>query len=168
MIVRDGSGDPLPSEGEKTAIALLYFLTSLKEDQFDIKKGVIVLDDPISSFDTNTLFAAYGLVRERTKSAGQLFILTHNFTFFREVRSWFGSTNRKNQASPRAQFYMLGNVSDSKNRHSEIRKLDPLLMNYGSDYHYLFACVWRGAKSTGTLESYYPLPNMARRLLDAF
>ena len=168
MIVRDGSGDPLPSEGEKTAIALLYFLTSLKEDQFDIKKGVIVLDDPISSFDTNTLFAAYGLVRERTKSAEQLFILTHNFTFFREVREWFGSTNRKNQASPRAQFYMLGNASDSKNRHSEIRKLDPLLMNYESDYHYLFACVWRGAKSTDTLESYYPLPNMARRLLDAF
>ena len=168
IIVRKGGGDPLPSEGEKAAIALLYFLTSLKEDQFDIEKSIIVFDDPVSSFDANTLFAAYGLVRERTKSAGQLFILTHNFTFFRAVREWFGRANSGKQAVPRAQFYMLGNVSDSQDRHSEIRKLDPLLRNYGSDYHYLFARVWRGARSTGTLESYYPLPNMARRLLDAF
>lgn len=166
-IVRGDGGDLLPSEGEKTAIALLYFLTSLKDDKFDMDNGVVVLDDPVSSLDANTLFSAYGFVRERTRSAGQLFILTHNFTFFREVRNWFKKTkNRKDSLS--AQFYMLDRASNGQDRHSEICKLDPLLRNYGSDYHYLFACVWRGARSGRTLKSYYPLPNMARRLLEAF
>ena len=167
-VVRDGGGDPLPSEGEKTAIALLYFLTSLKGDKFDMENGVVVLDDPVSSLDANTLFAAYGFVRERAKSAGQLFILTHNFTFFRAVKEWFGRADSGKGTAPRAQFYMLESVSDDQGRHSEIRELDPLLRNYGSDYHYLFARVWRGAISAGTLETNYPLPNMARRLLETF
>ena len=168
VIVRKGNADPQPSEGEKTAIALLYFLTSLRRDGFDIGKSIIVLDDPVSSLDASSLFAAYGFIREHTNLAGQLFILTHNFTFFREVRKWFDKKNRKKDGSKRAQFYMLDNTSDGQGRRSEIRELDPLLKDYGSDYHYLFASVLRGSKQTGKLESYYPLPNMARRLLEAF
>ena len=166
-ISRNGDANPFPSDGEKTAIALLYFLQSLKGDRFNIKEGIIVLDDPISSLDTNALFAAIGFIRERTQAAGQLFVLTHNFTFFREVREWFKSKNRPNRRCD-AQFYMLSSRSEGENRQSEIRKLDPLLKDYGSDYHYLFKCVWRGSKSLDSLESNYHLPNMARRLLDSF
>ena len=78
VIARDGEFNPLPSEGEKTAIALLYFLQSLESDQLGIEKSVIVLDDPVSSLDANALFAAYGFIRERTKNAGQLLVLTHS------------------------------------------------------------------------------------------
>ena len=167
VIMRKGDADPLPSEGEKTAIALLYFLTSLRKDGFDIGESVIVLDDPVSSLDANSLLAAYGFIRERTNLAGQLFIMTHNFTFFRKVREWFDKKRRKD-GSRRAQFYMLYSSSDGQGRCSEIRKLDPLLKDYKSDYHYLFARVWRGAQQADNLEAYYTLPNMARRLLDAF
>ena len=167
VIMREGDADPLPSEGEKTAIALLYFLTSLHRDGFNIGESVIVLDDPVSSLDASSLFAAYGFIREHTNLAGQLFILTHNFTFFREVRGWF-SKKKHRDGSRRAQFYMLNSSSDGQGRRSEMQKLDPLLKDYGSDYHYLFARVWRGAQQKDKLESYYPLPNMARRLLDAF
>ena len=160
-ISRNGDANPLPSDGERTAIALLYFLQSLRAGRFNTKEGIIVLDDPVSSLDANALFAAVGFIRERTQTAGQLFVLTHNFTFFREVREWF---KRKKDS---AQFYMLSSRSEGKSRQSEIRKLDPLLKNYGSDYHYLFKCVWNGARS-GSLGSYYHLPNMARRLLDSF
>ena len=160
-ISRNGDANPLPSEGERTAIALLYFLQSLKADRFNIKEDIIVLDDPVSSLDANALFAAIGFIRERTQTAGQLFVLTHNFTFFREVRGWF----KKKKYS--AQFYMLSSRSEGESRQSEIRKLDPLLEDYGSEYHYLFKCVWIGARS-GSLESNYHLPNMARRLLDSF
>lgn len=64
---------------------------------------------------------------------------------------------------------MLNCLSDEGGRYSAIENLDPLLERYESDYHYLFACVLRGAKdSTSGLESNYVLPNMARRLLEAF
>lgn len=168
VIVRKDNADPKPSEGEKTAIALLYFLTSLKRDGFDIRESIVVLDDPVSSLDASSLFAAFGFIREHTNLAGQLFILTHNFTFFREVREWFDHKKSKDSSKKCAQFYMLYSTSDGQGRRSEIRELDTLLKYYGSDYHYLFARVLRGSKQTDKLEFYYPLPNMARRLLETF
>ena len=167
-ITRQGDPMPQPSEGETTAIALLYFLKSLNDNRFDVENGVVVLDDPVSSLDANALFMAHAFVRGRTKHAGQLFILTHNFTYFREVRNWFCKNKGCKGANPNAQLYMLDCQSDGKGRHSKIQTLDPLLKHYESDYHYLFACVWRGASSTGTLEANYALPNLARRLLETF
>ena len=72
------------SEGERTAIAFLYFLKSLEDKDFDISKGVVVIDDPVSSLDANALFSAFGYMKERTKNSYQIFILTHNFMFFRQ------------------------------------------------------------------------------------
>lgn len=85
------------SEGERTAIALLYFLRSLEDRRFDLERGVVVLDDPVSSLDANALFSAFGFIRERTQNAGQLFILTHNFAFFRQVRNWFHHLKGQNK-----------------------------------------------------------------------
>ena len=159
------------SEGETTAIALLYFLKSLTDRRFDFSNGVVVLDDPMSSLDSNSLFSAFGLIQDRTKEAGQLFILTHNFTFFRQVRNWFRYVKDQNKTFSKrpCRFYMLNCLSDDKGRYSRIEPLDPLLERFESDYHFLFASVVRGASaSTGTLETHYSLPNMARRLLEAF
>ena len=171
-VTRNGFPASQLSEGEITAIALLYFLKSLTDHRFDFPNGVVVLDDPISSLDANSLFLAYGFIQERTKDAGQLFILTHNFTFFRQVRNWFHHIKgqRKGDVNKRpARFYMLNCLSDDEGRYSNIQNLDPLLERYESDYHYLFACVRNSASSsTSTLETNYALPNMARRLLEAF
>ena len=171
-VTRNGVPAAQLSEGEITAIAFLYFLKSLTDHRFDLPNGAVVLDDPISSLDANSLFLAYGFIQERTKDAGQLFILTHNFTFFRQVRSWFhhikGQRGKDVSKRP-ARFYMLNCLSDDKGRHSNIQHLDPLLEQYESDYQYLFACVQRSASSsTSGLETNYMLPNMARRLLEAF
>ena len=160
------------SEGETTAIALLYFLRSLKDRRFDFKNGIVVLDDPVSSLDANALFLAHGFIQSHAENAGQLFILTHNFTFFRQVRGWFrhipGQRKTDIQLRP-SRFYMLNCLSDDGGRHSAIQTLDPLLEYYESDYHYLFACVQRSVSlSKSTLETNYVLPNMARRLLEAF
>ena len=171
-LTRNGVPATQLSEGETTAIALLYFLKSLNDHRFDFSNGVVVLDDPISSLDANALFLAYGFIQERTRNAGQLFILTHNFTFFRQVRNWFHnlSGQRSQDLNKRpARFYMLNCLSGEGGRYSTIQNLDPFLERYESDYHYLFACVLRGAiSSTSGLESNYVLPNMARRLLEAF
>jgi wobble nucleotide-excising tRNase len=173
-ITRNGTPAQALSEGETTAIALLYFLKSLKDRRFELAKGVVVLDDPVSSLDANALYLAFGFIRERTKDAAQLFILTHNFTFFRQVRNWFHHLNKKKKkgVEPPARFYMLdcARSSDDDQRCSSIRRLDPLLGQFESEYHYLFARIYRGATAPAPqgLEENYVLPNMARRVLESF
>jgi wobble nucleotide-excising tRNase len=102
-----------------------------------------------------------------------LIILTHNSTFFRQVRNWFHHLKgqNKNDVSQRpARFYMLDCAHDHNGRCATIRWLDPLLEQYDSEYHYLFARVYRASTGTGPtrLEENYVLPNMARRMLEAF
>ena len=64
---------------------------------------------------------------------------------------------------------MLNCLSDGGGRYSAIQTLDPLLEHYESDYHYLFACIQRSVSfPESALEVNYVLPNMARRLLEAF
>ncbi len=161
------------SEGERTAIALLYFLKSLKDKRFDLARGVVALDDPVSSLDSNALFLAFAFIREHTRDAGQLFILTHNFSFFRQVRNWFQHLKRQNQkvvGDRPAQFFMLDAAQEGKVRSSVIRSLDPLLADYESEYQYLFARIHQAATASASqdLEANYALPNMARRMLEAF
>lgn len=172
-IKRAGEPAQALSEGEMTAIALLYFLKSLNDRQFDLKNGIVVLDDPVSSLDANALYLAFGFIRDRTEEAGQLIILTHNFTFFRQVRNWFHhlkGQNKKDINQRPARFYMLECAYDQNGRCAGVRLLDPLLEEYESEYHYLFACVYRASneKKPADLEKNYGLPNMARRLLEAF
>lgn len=171
VIMRDGVPAHDPSDGEMNTIALLYFLRSLGSQDFDLGDGVVVLDDPVSSLDENALHLAAGLVRARTKSAKQLFILTHNFSFFRQVRDWFESANRNaaKSAEPPARFYMLRPTVKGEHRTSALIPLDPLLRRYQSDYHYLFSRIYTAANPpNGTLEDVYPLPNLTRRFLEAF
>ena len=160
------------SEGERTAIALLYFLKSLDDHRFDLKNGVIVLDDPVSSLDAGALFLAHSFIQERTRNAGQLFILTHNFALLRLTCGWFkklSGQNNKSIGERPAQFYMLNCTFDNKGRSSNIEVMDSLLKDYESDYHYLFEQIWNNSNNTTvSLNNNYSLPNMARRLLEGF
>lgn len=172
-ITRDGEPAFDLSEGERSAIALLYFLKTLEDHRFGVDGGVVVLDDPVSSLDDNALYLAAGLIRERTQGAKQLFVLTHSFPFFRLMRQWLRSMKGQRVKDPSlrpARFYMLDCADRNGARCSRLQPLDPLLSCYESDYHYLFARVHREARSTADvpLEHSYALPNMARRLLEAF
>lgn len=171
--MRNGVPADSLSEGERTALALLYFLKSLDDREFSLTEGVVVLDDPVSSLDENSIYLAFGYIRQRTQNAAQLFLLTHNFTLFRQVRNWFHNLRgqRRNQVDRRpARFYMLDQVLDSETRCTALRPLDPLLEQYESEYHYLFARVYRerSAAADTTLEYLYDLPNIGRRLLETF
>ncbi|UOS35888.1 ATP-binding protein [Helicobacter pylori] len=83
------------SEGEVTFITFLYYyhLTkgSLKENDIS-KNKVLVIDDPISSLDSNILFIVSVLVKKLMKEAmkektniKQVIILTHNTYFYKEI-----------------------------------------------------------------------------------
>ncbi|AOJ72862.1 MULTISPECIES: AAA family ATPase [Burkholderia] len=167
-LVRRGGAATNLSEGERTAIAFLYFLKSLEDRSFDLKHGIVVVDDPISSLDSNSVYSAFGFMKRKLCDAGQLFVLTHNYTFLRQVRNWFKHANR-HKAKP-ARFYMLRASYVGGQRSSAIEAMDPFLRDYESEYHYLFKRIVEASSlpEGGPLKTYYELPNLARRLLETF
>jgi wobble nucleotide-excising tRNase len=174
QITRHGVSAKNLSEGERTAIAFLYFLKSLQAKDFTIANDIVVIDDPVSSLDTNSLFCAFGYMKERTKDAGQLFILTHNFGFFRQAKNWFNHLEhqRSNDITKRpGRFYMVEASFVGGKRTATLKQLDPLLHQFESEYHYLFKKVHDDAKNIGPkrgLEEFYGIPNIARRLVESF
>jgi wobble nucleotide-excising tRNase len=170
-ITRDGVRASNLSEGERTAIAFLYFLKTLQDKDFKVADDIVVIDDPVSSLDSNALFSAFGYMKERTRSPNQLFVFTHNFSFFRQVKNWFDHVNKMKKTKGDAQFYMLQSVFNGSQRNAVMAPLDKMLDRYASEYHYLFKRVVDVASSTAPearLEAYYAIPNMARRLLESF
>lgn len=167
-ICRGGQPAMHLSDGERTAIAFLYFLKSLEGTDFDLKNGVVVIDDPVSSLDANSLYSAFGFMKQRTVGAGQLFVLTHNFAFFRQVKNWF--KHLRGQDRKQGRFYMLTTDFAEGRRTAKLEVLDPFLHDFESEYHYLFKRVHDEAHKAPVsgLESYYALPNIARRLLESF
>lgn len=173
-LTRGGKPAQHLSEGERTAIAFLYFLKSLEDKTFDLSKGIVVIDDPVSSLDANALFSAFGYMKERTKSCHQLFIFTHNFAFFRQIKNWFH--HLKGQKSPHIEkrpgrFYALLSTIDEYERSATLTPIDPLLEQFESEYHFLFRQVYDVANSavcTNGLAQFYGLPNIARRLIETF
>lgn len=83
------------SEGEKTFVTFLYFYHLLKGS--DSESGmttdrIVAIDDPISSLDSDILFIVGSLIKglfdEVRSGAGlikQIFVLTHNVYFHKEV-----------------------------------------------------------------------------------
>jgi len=96
-IVRENGEDANEtlSEGEKTFITFLYFyhLINGSNDQDKVNTArVIVIDDPISSLDSNILFMVSNLINNLKKKVRsnhmnfkQLIILTHNVYFHKEI-----------------------------------------------------------------------------------
>lgn len=167
-IRRDGQVALNLSEGERTAIAFLYFLKSLRDKDFDLTKGIVVIDDPVSSLDANSLFSAFGHMQAGIKGVGQLFVLTHNFSFFRLVKNWLHHLPKEVRRECRN--YMVRAMPVGAGRAARLHELDPLLRDYESEYHYLFKRVFEEANKApqADLSSYYEHPNLARRLLESF
>lgn len=168
-LMRRGAHATNLSEGERTAIAFLYFLKSLDDRSFDLQNGIVVIDDPISSLDSNSIYSAFGFMKRKLCDAGQLFVLTHNYTFLRQVLNWFKFMNKRQRVKP-AHFYMLRATFVAGERCSAIEALDPFLRDHESEYHYLFKRILAagGLPGGGPLQTYYELPNLARRLLESF
>jgi len=163
QITRNGEIAKDLSEGEKTALAIVYFLTKINEEGFDLKNGIIVIDDPVSSLDSTTIFQAFGFIKESVKVVGQIFILTHHFDFFRQVKNWFSYCKNDRE------YFMMVCKEENSTRKSAIIKIDKLLIDYESEYHFLFSVLYKFAKEREHhLKEMYPLPNVARKFLESF
>lgn len=112
VITRHGAKVDHLSEGEKTALALLHFLGSLEDRGRDTRDLCVVIDDPISSLDSDIAFGASAVLwgnllgklscrcgRDETcrcndgrrMRVDQLILLTHSFDFF---RNWSNQLDR--------------------------------------------------------------------------
>ncbi|WP_412873651.1 AAA family ATPase [Curtobacterium poinsettiae] len=95
--IRRANGDVASeslSEGERTFISFLYFAQSLEGTRGDNESSnlLAVIDDPISSLDSDVLYAVSTIVRHILRRIAdglgrvrQLIVLTHNAHFHKEV-----------------------------------------------------------------------------------
>jgi wobble nucleotide-excising tRNase len=107
-LVRDLNGkkvvvDKNLSEGERHFIAFLYFyhiVMGSQSDEGKVEDKIVIIDDPVSSMDSSSLFVVAALTREmiavcynnysldeenRDDHIRQFFCMTHNPYFFREI-----------------------------------------------------------------------------------
>lgn len=152
------------SEGEETFISFLYFVYmirgGLKTDNIGTHK-VIVVDDPICSLDSSILYVVSSLVRELTDCAkkginniDQVFILTHNVYFHKEVSFMDG----RNQTDTKVSFWTL----HKKNEISTVKSYNnknPITTSY--------ALLWKEVKNSDSISS-VSLQNAMRRILENF
>jgi len=95
------------SEGDKSALALAFFLTKLELDT-SIQDKIIVFDDPVSSFDLNRKSTTINKLLYFGKKAKQLFVLTHNIIFAGE---FWKNANQISLTSQCSKIEFLGNSS---------------------------------------------------------
>jgi len=165
-----------PSEGEKTAIALCYFLTSLRAEGRSIEDLIVVIDDPISSLDTKAMNYASVLLRVWTKDAAQVFLLTHNMHCMNEFKkAWRRHASTKDENGSKKEptaVYLFLDVSIPKKGGRRTSKLIPLPKNlekYDSEYHFFYERMLKFQKSGKEHYKYwFMMPNVLRRVLEVF
>lgn len=172
LIKRNGIIAENLSEGEKTAIAFTHFIIHLNDRDFDIKSGIVVVDDPISSLDSNLVFRVCSFIEKTIRKANQIFILTHNYEFLNHVKNWLTHDDGTKNC---CRFLMINNYFDKNSllRVAEISELDSLLFNYESEYHFLFSKLYHFKEecvsdTQGRIAAVYHYPNMSRKLLECF
>jgi wobble nucleotide-excising tRNase len=181
VIKRDGDIAYNLSEGEKNAIAFSYFIIKTQERGFRIKEGIIVIDDPISSFDSNFIYHCFSLIKNHFKEAEQLIVSTHNFEFFNLVKDWFEQKNRNiesdnkkivNEANKKpapCEFFMIENVVENEKRCASIVPLEKTLRKFKSEYHFLFSRMNKFiTEGSPDYADFYTIGNISRRFLEIY
>ena len=157
------------SEGEKTAIAFIYFITKIKENRQKIEDTILVIDDPISSFDSNKLFSAYAYMKSECDKAKQLFVLTHNYNFFSLVFGWFNKKHIKveNKKYPNYSIYRIENKFENGVRFAFLNNGGESLKQ-ATEYDYIFNMVYSLKDKFLSKQEMIFCGNVARKLVESF
>jgi len=151
------------SEGEKTFVTFLYFYHLLKGSESEsgmTTDRIVVFDDPVSSLDSDILFIVSSLIKglfdEVRVGAGyvkQIFVLTHNVYFHKEVTY---NSKRKDVAMKEETFWIV-------RKSGSISKLDKHLTNpIKTSYELLWAEVRNPERSNIAIQ------NTLRRILENY
>jgi wobble nucleotide-excising tRNase len=161
----DGSiAESTLSEGEITFITFLYFLQRAKggltQDSVSDER-VLVIDDPISSLDSNVLFVVSTLIKEILGAVKnnkgvirQVILLTHNVYFHKEVSYIDG----KAQPNKDTLFWIL-------RKKNKISKIQAYQME--NPIHNSYQLLWRELKNHDHNDS-ITLQNTMRRIIENY
>lgn len=179
VIREDGSVAENLSEGERNFIAFLYFYHQVRGSMSSevLKEKIVVIDDPVSSMDSTALFLVSAIVREminvcrnnteylNPKVPGdyikQLFVLTHNVYFHREVT--YQQVGYYNCTS----FYMIrknDNISTIKLCKRQSKEIPTEEENYNPVQN-SYAALWDELRD---IQSTIPALNVMRRILEYY
>lgn len=184
-IHRNGKPATALSEGEQTAISLLYFLCSLRDEKTRNINATAVIDDPVSSLDQEILVGASSHLWSALVGNGsrhQVILLTHSFDLF---RMWSNQLDRIQGIMKKQGGYSIYELrARYQSRPDGTAYRRPTMVSWTdkelrkklrSQYHYLF---WRVADALRTdaiegdlateLEASTIIPNAARQMLEAF
>lgn len=170
-IHREGSVSSAPlSEGEKTALAFCYFITSINADpNHELKDMIIVIDDPISSLDNRHLHYAFNYMKQKCINARQLFIFTHNFSFFKEAQKSYTPRRKKDGTKP--DTVSLLHIMVKANSTGSFSCLVPLpeaIRKHETEYHYFAEQVIYANDNGWNDPDLYGTANACRRVLECF
>lgn len=154
------------SEGERTFIAFLYYfhlLDGRTEGADDAPRILAVIDDPISSLDSDVLFVVGTLVRHliaravsATDRIEQVLVLTHNVYFHKEIAHL-----RQGESGGGRTFFLIRKRPSSPSTVEASRK-NPVETEYGR----LWAEVRRAVD--GEAMNIIGLENILRRILESY
>ena len=168
------------SEGEKNFIAFLYFyhlVHGSDSAEGETREKIVVIDDPVSSMDSGSLFIVSTLVRQmveicrnnadnRNPTAQgnfikQIFILTHNAYFHREVS--YGYVSKYDYAS----FYLIRKigVKSTIKMFDDVDPNEPAQRMNVNPVKNSYAALWDEYRE---VKSAVPLMNVIRRILEYY
>jgi len=153
------------SEGERNFLALAYFLLSINDEEEKLDSdAVVVIDDPVSSLDSDSLFQVYAILAgeiERNNNR-QYFIFTHNLDFFGHLLQNYKKSDGQIKDDS-VSFYQIGMNGTG----SLIKILDESLKNYRSDYLYAITKL-NNIKDSTNLDDSILAANLLRRSIETF
>lgn len=180
VIRPDGTIAENLSEGERNFIAFLYFYHQIKGSESadgGQKEKIVVIDDPVSSMDSSALFIVSALVREMIEVCAnnaiggnpvasgryikQIFILTHNAYFHREI------TYNRVRDYQFVNFYLI-TKGDNKSGIRICVKKNPDVLTEEINYNPVqnsYAALWEEYRDVTTP---IPLMNVIRRILEYY
>lgn len=158
IILRDGEEAKRLSEGERSLVAFCYFMARLYDLNTDSPRGIIWIDDPISSLDSNHIFFVFSLIQSlivEEKGFEQLFVSTHNLNFLKYLLT----------VSKGVKTFLVQRSGEK----SQLAPMPAHFRNHITEINYLFAKVYECAfPESHSCFSYYDLGNCLRRFLEAY
>lgn len=169
------------SDGERTTLSLLYFLRKLEDETISGDKAarIVVIDDPSSSLDRESLFATHQWLVDTLRGFGQYIVLTHDFGLLRlflkslgnawnKSRKDIGGGDADEERFPKVAFLEMYAATKDGKRRTQVAPLPSMLVKHTTEYAYLFSKVMDGVVDGLDHDRLFLLPNAARRVLEVF
>jgi wobble nucleotide-excising tRNase len=121
------------SDGDKSALALAFFLATLLDKQCQIENKIVVFDDPVSSFDKSRQHETIKSLHWIAEKSKQLIVLTHNLSFAGEL--YYKYSNRSDIQT--LQLFQANNQTHFEDFPIEIETLPDILKDLETITKYL-------------------------------